>query len=104
MESTLEKETLDDHLKDLAGTLFPLAVESRVHSQAYAKFILGVGKENMASMKDMFEKAPGQSFTAEQREALEIQRTDADRKRVLSTFIQVPALCRPRVSMLRTRV
>ncbi|KAH7729560.1 LIM domain protein variant [Aphelenchoides avenae] len=66
MESTLEKETLDDHLKDLAG----------------------VGKENLASMKDMFEKAPGQSFTPEQREALEIQRTEADRKRVLSTFIQ----------------
>ena len=49
------------------------------------KNLEGVGKENLSSMKTMFEAEAGKEFVGE-REALDTGRSEADKKRVMAAF------------------
>ncbi|KAI6171376.1 LIM domain and actin-binding protein 1 [Aphelenchoides bicaudatus] len=67
--------------------------------QEGGKQLEGVGKENMSSMKQMFEKQQGSGgeFTSEQREEVGVlKRSEAERKKILAAFMEEEAKEPPR--------
>jgi hypothetical protein len=70
-------------------------VEKALEGEIIIQFViiecLGVGKENMSSMKQKFESQPeAAEFSSEQREEIgSLKRSEADRKKILAAFMEV---------------
>uniref|UniRef100_A0A0M3I8V7 DUF4355 domain-containing protein n=1 Tax=Ascaris lumbricoides TaxID=6252 RepID=A0A0M3I8V7_ASCLU len=60
-------------------------LEERLKSME--KELTGVGKENLANIKGAFENP--QEQTEIEREAIVVERSEADKKRIMSTFVKV---------------